>query len=53
MLPGKGDINLKEIIKQVKGLNEIAPYIIEVYSENYSELEELKRAREHVESLGD
>lgn len=52
LLPGKGDINLKEIVKQVKALNKTAPYIIEVYSENYSELEDLMRAREHVESLG-
>lgn len=52
LLPGKGKINLKEIASQVKKLNEKAPFIIEVYSENYSALEDLKRAREHVESLG-
>lgn len=51
LLPGKGKLNLKEIVIQVKEQNDKSPFIIEVYSENYTELEELKKAKEYVESL--
>lgn len=51
LLPGKGNIDLKQIVTRVKALNGKSPFIIEVYSENYSKLEDLKMAREYVESL--
>lgn len=51
LLPGEGKINLKDITRRVEEFNQKAPFIIEVYSENYSSFEDLKRAREHVESL--
>lgn len=51
LLPGEGNINLNEIVMHVEAFNKKAPFIIEVYSENYSELEDIKKARKYVESL--
>lgn len=51
LLPGEGDINIKGIRDQIKMYNENTPYIIEVYSENFKSLEDIKRAKEYLENL--
>lgn len=51
LLPGKGEIDLKEIIKRVSTINPDIPYIIEVYSENYKQYDELKEARDYLSQL--
>lgn len=51
LLPGKGNVNLDAIISEISKIDENIPYIIEVYGDNYSSFNEIKEAREYIESL--
>lgn len=51
LLPGYGDIDLKSIVDRVKSLNPDTPFIIEVYSENFTSYEELKISKGYMERL--
>ena len=53
LLPGKGSVDLKKVLDEVRKLNNDIPLIIEVYNENFETLDELKEAKYYVESLGD
>lgn len=52
LLPGKGNVNLVEVINEAKKFNSSIPLIIEVYNENFKDLEDLRKARHYVEKLG-
>ena len=51
LLPGCGDMNLKEIIEEVTKIDKRIPYMIEVYCENYNKYEELAFAKDHLLKL--
>lgn len=51
LLPGRGEDNLKEIISIIHKINKDIPYIIEVYGDNYESYNEIKLAKEYIESL--
>lgn len=51
LLPGKGTMNLKNIIETTIKLNPNAPFIIEVYRENYKDYKELGAAKEYLKKL--
>lgn len=51
LLPGKGNSDFKRLISYVKDIDESIPFIIEVYSENYDEYEQLKISKEYLEKI--
>ena len=51
LLPGKGTVDLKTIAKRVQDVNSEIPFIIEVYSENFKNPEELGNARNYIQLL--
>jgi sugar phosphate isomerase/epimerase len=51
LLPGRGDLDLPSIIKGVGDLNAQVPYIIEIYKENYSSVEQIEESRKYLEGL--
>jgi sugar phosphate isomerase/epimerase len=51
LLPGRGDLDLQSIIKGVGDLNAQVPYIIEIYKENYSSVEQIEESRKYLEGL--
>lgn len=53
LLPGRGEMDLKSIVRHVKGLNKDIPLIIELYRENYDTYEDLKSAKKYIEELGE
>jgi sugar phosphate isomerase/epimerase len=48
LLPGQGELNLKEIVEGVRKINSDIPYIIEVYRENFNLYEQLREAKEYL-----
>lgn len=52
LLPGKGEMNLQSIVRDIGGRDENIPFIIELYKENYDSLEDLKSAKDYIEGLG-
>lgn len=53
LLPGRGEVDLKSIINKVQSINRDAPYLIEVYDENFDGIGSLKEARRFIEGIGD
>lgn len=49
MLPGKGNVDYKEIIDKLKKVNYNGPLILEVYRENFNKYEELKEVKYFIE----
>lgn len=53
LLPGKGQMDLKGIVKEVTNINDNIPFIIELYRENYNSYDDLIVAKKYIEGLGD
>jgi sugar phosphate isomerase/epimerase len=51
LMPGRGNLKLKEIIDKVKNIDENIPFIIEVYRENFKAYDELSIAREYLYNI--
>jgi len=51
LLPGKGCMDLKDIVERVSKINEEIPYIIEVYRENFDGDEDIITARKYLENI--
>ena len=52
LLPGQGNIDLKNIINKVQKTNNNIHFIIEVYDSSYNTMVDLVNARKYVEKLG-
>ena len=48
LLPGKGNLNYKEIVSKLRSVGYTGKGIIEVYNDNYSNYEELTKAKNFV-----
>lgn len=51
LLPGMGNMDIKNVIKRVSCVSEDIPFIIEVYRENFKDINDLKKAKKHIESF--
>jgi sugar phosphate isomerase/epimerase len=51
LMPGRGNLKLKEIVDKVKNIDENIPFIIEVYRENFKAYDELSIAREYLYNI--
>lgn len=51
LLPGYGVFDFKEIINRTQNLNKDCQYIIEVYRDNYGDLDEIKKSFEYINNL--
>lgn len=49
LLPGNGEVKYNEIFNNLKDIDYSGNGIIEVYSENYKDIKELKMAKEYIE----
>jgi sugar phosphate isomerase/epimerase len=52
LLPGKGEVDLKTIVHRVQNIDRNIPFIIEVYRDNFENFNELREAKEYIESIG-
>lgn len=50
-LPGKGIYDFEDILKRLQGVGFDGSVILEVYSSNFGEIEELKRSLEYVDEI--